>query len=292
MKNIVLIMSLLLVISFSFGQGFWGINFEDTSTIKRIWIDTIADSNNIWQIGKPNKVNFTSGYSPSNVIVTDTAYTYPVNDTSSFSIVHLASYGWENAYPWVNIGGWYYVNSDSLTDFGYLDFSPNHGINWYWADSSKGFCNWGGPEEIPVFTGNSNGWKHFNYCLQVPYAVSLDDTILYRFTFISDSIQTNKDGLMFDDLYFEDWIEGIQEFTNSNLISIYPNPANENISIEYLKSIDKKSIQVIDCNGQIIYQDSNFDGEIVSTKQFYNGIYILKYSDEHTFSIKKFIVQH
>jgi hypothetical protein len=75
---------------------------------------------------------------------------------------------------------------------------------------------------------------------------------------------------------FEDWIEGIQEFTNSNLISIYPNPANENISIEYLKSIDKKSIQVIDCNGQIIYQDSNFDGEIVSTKQFYNGIYILK----------------
>jgi hypothetical protein len=157
----------------------------------------------------------------------------------------------------------------SLTDYGYIDFSPDKGGTWYRADTSinNGYCSFGAVQELPTFTGNSNGWKHFYYCLQVPFPVANGDTILYRFTFISDSIQTNKDGLMFDNLHFEDWTEGIQEVQNNRLISISPNPTSDELIIHRTKVSNNSRIQILNYTGQVLYDNSDFIGEPINTRQ-------------------------
>jgi len=292
MKKLLLSITLILIAATSFGQPSWGLNFDNSTYLNRVVIDTSSNPNNIWQIGHPNKTIFDSANSNPNVIVTDTINPYLINDTSSFTIIHIATDGWALGYPKVDIGGWYSVNSDTLTDYGYIDFSPDHGNTWFRADSSEGFCTWGAIEELPTFTGNSNGWKHFYYCLQVPFPVPIGDTILYRFTFISDSVQTSKDGLMFDDLHFEDWAEGIQEIQNDNLISISPNPTSYELRIHRTKVSDNQKVQILNYTGQLLYDNANFIGETIDTRQLSNGIYLLKYSDTNNFSIKIFIVQH
>jgi len=62
----------------------------------------------------------------------------------------------------------------------------------------------------PVLTGNSNGWKFFkiDFSRYADYLeVDGDDTLLYRFSFISDSIPDSLDGLAFDYLTFVDYAE-------------------------------------------------------------------------------------
>lgn len=292
MKKILLCSILFICSTNSFGQQFWDINFEDPFTNSSVIIDTINDPNNIWERGQPSKTIFTTAYSSPNVIVTDRLNPYPSNDTSSFTIIHIAEDAWVSGYPKVDIGGWYYVNSDSLTDFGFIDFSSDLGNTWTRVDSSLGFCTWNATEDLPVFTGNSYGWKHFYYCLQVTDLVNYYDTILYRFTFVSDSVQTNKDGLMFDNLHFEDWAEGIEEFQNDNLISISPNPVSNELRIRYLKKKGNPKIQIFDFTGQCLRDDENFAKEIIDVRDLPNGIYLLKYSDAEFFEIKKFVVNH
>jgi hypothetical protein len=276
----------------SFCQIIWDINFEDTATLHRVIIDTNSNPDNIWQTGHPDKTMFNAAHSDPNAIVTGISGTYPPNDTSSFTIIHIAGSGWATAYPKVDIGGWYRVNSDSLTDYGFIDFSPDKGNNWYRADSNEGFCTWGAVEELPTFTGNSLGWKHFYYCLQVPMPVNYGDTILYRFTFISDQVQTNKDGLMFDDLHFEDLSEGIPEIQNDDLISITPNPVSDKFMIHRTNSAGKERIQMLNCLGQVTLDDPDFSGEPVDVRHLKNGLYLLKYSNSSFFSIQKIIIQH
>lgn len=293
MRKLLLSFSLTLIAATSFGQSIWEINFENTTTLNRVLIDTVTNPSNIWQIGHPNKTVFTNPNSPPNVIATDTLNVYSTNDTSSFTIIHIAGDGWQG-YPKIDIGGWYFVNSDTITDFGYIEFSSDHGNTWFLVDSYTSFCTWGATMEIPVFSGNSFGWKHFYYCIDPQTTVNHGDTILYRFTFISDSIQTNKDGLMFDDLHFEDWSEGIGEVQNDNLILLFPNPTNSLLYIDIQKQSVKKTVQIFSYNGQLLFEDNNFNSMYVDIAKLNltEGLYFLKYSDTKSYAIKKFIIQH
>jgi len=292
MKKLILIIIVLSISVNVFGQIVWEIDFENWNYYgkERIFIDTVSNENNIWQIAQPSKVIFNSAYSIPNVIVTDTLNYYPPNDTSSFIVIHLAQEGWEG-YPKVDIGGWYNVDTDTLTDFGYIDFSPDKGNTWYLADDYHGYCLWGPGEELPTFTGNSGGWKYFYYCLDLPIQVNLNDTILYRFTFISDENQTNKEGLMFDNLHFEDWSEDIEEYSNSDLINIFPNPSSGELSVvNSIETTNVFQVQIIDIFGKTVLKE-----EIKSNKlnlNLPNGLYFMKFSDNENIYMKKLIIEN
>jgi hypothetical protein len=290
-----------------FGQNYYGISFEGNGLWEndfrhKLFIDTISNPNNIWQIGQPQKVLFSSAATPPNAIVTDSLNYYPINDTSSFILKHVANMGF--AMPCVvTFGGSYFVNSDTLTDFGKIEFSPDNGSNWidladplyassiYWNDPFL---------QPPIFSGNSNGWKSYEADIQnlgPLFNIQFNDTVLFRFTFISDGIQTNKDGLMFDSLYVWDVPPiGIKN-VNSNDINFFinPNPASTYIEVDINKSrTEIHSIEIYNRMGGImkkIMNPLNEDKIYIDVSDFPEGIYLFSLINREGYKLfsKKFI---
>jgi hypothetical protein len=293
MKKLYLFISLSFIIVTSYGQDYWQITFEDTNYINRIWIDTSSNPSNIWQIGTPAKTIFHSAHSPTHAIVTDTLNPYPINDTSRFIVTHVREIP-----PWggntvLLLDFYFQMNSDTLSDHGIIEASIDHGITWInlmTQDTTYGFL-WFEPK--PILYGNTNGWTHFSLNLaSLTYAVGLADTLLYRFTFVSDGIQTNKDGWIIDDFTFEDSWEGIPDIQNNDRISLFPNPTSDGLMIHNSNASSSQIIQIFNNTGQIIYHNSNFKGETIDTRQMSDGVYSLKYSNSKYISIKKFVVNH
>jgi len=306
-KTLIILGALLILTSTSFGQLFddcYDINFDNQFGLQHLTIDTISNPNNIWQIGSPQKTIFTNANSVPNVLVTDTINTYPINDTSVFVITNVASgSGFEFPHTVILVGQ-YYVNSDTLTDYGKIEFSADNGTTWIdmlndtiIVDTAYNWRWYWNSYKKPFLTGNSNQWKNFWVNLAELghfYGVQNGDTILYKFTFISDSIQTNKDGLMFDDLHFEDWIEGIEEVGFELIKSkCFPNPTKNELTISFNnKQNSNFEIYVYNILGNEIY-NSKTNSNIVSlsVSKYDSGIYFYKIVDKNNnkFSIGKFI---
>lgn len=213
----------------------YSINFDDGQCQEMLCIDTISNPNNLWEIGAPQKNTFSSPHSSPNVIVTDKLNPYPTNDTSSFMLSHLARMGFD-FYHTATIEGYYSVDSDSLNDYGLMELSPNNGLTWYDMINDPALSgSWW--SDIPTLTGYSNGWNYFHYnILDVAgtLGIASGDTIQFRFTFISDSIQDDRDGLMFDSFIFEDYVEGLEEIGMNKIASrTFPNPVSSEVSIEF-----------------------------------------------------------
>lgn len=251
MKSLTTLLFFLLITGTVYSQFYcdYNIDFEDTSQYFRIEIDTISNSENIWQIGAPQKAIFTSAYSVPNAILTDTANPYPVNDTSMFVVKHLSVCG---GFQWshtVILSGKYQIDSDTLNDFGTIEFSPDNGNTWVDLLTDTTYLNQGCYSwwsEEPTLTGKSPGWADFYAWVagfgQV-FNIQPFDTVQYRFRFISDSVQTNKDGLMYDNLHFEDWFEGIKNIQNQLVSKSFPNPTKDIITIEF-ENIDNSPFEV------------------------------------------------
>jgi hypothetical protein len=197
----------------------------------------------------------------------------------------------------VVLAGQYFVNSDTLTDYGKIEFSPDNGTTW--IDMLNDTISWWyWPEfDKPVLTGNSNQWEYFwvNLAdLGFLYGVHDGDTVQYRFTFISDNIQTNKDGLMYDDLHFEDWVEGIEEVGFTLIKSkSFPNPADNELTITFNNELNSSfEIYLFDALGKQIYKSTTHSNSVnVSVNDLKKGIYFYKLVDPSNkeFTIGKFI---
>lgn len=268
----------------------------DYSDYNCLFYRDVTDTVSPWQIGKPLKTTFDTAYSGTRVIVTDSAGSYKPNDTSSFTVKLRSGSGIFNR-QWCAINGYYYVNSDILTDYGTIEFSPDNGHSWInLLYDTAGVANWEMLGSVrPMFSGNSLGWKFFRCDLNfagTPYALVLGDTVMYRFTFISDTIDTHKDGLMFDNLFFEDWTEDVPTITNTNhIISLYPNPATNSIHIQSPTNTSQKRLHILNYTGALIKEINNFTGNEIDVSYLPPGIYMLKYTDEQFSDAVPFYIQ-
>jgi len=299
MKQLNFTFLLIIIISSTlFGQldGNYELEFDNQWGMEHLFIDTISNENNIWQVGQPQKSIFSSAYSSPNVIITDSIHSYPPNDTSSFIITNQAGAGFYVPHT-VVLAFKYYVNSDTLTDYGKIEFSPDNGTTWIdMLDDAIWFYYWPFYEK-PVLSGNSNGWKNFYINLAqfgYDYGVQYGDTVLYRFTFISDSIQTNKDGLMFDSFSFWDYSEGIDEVVFGIFTSYcFPNPANNNLTIKFENRFNIIDITIFDIHGKSVFekQISNENTVELNISELTSGIYFYKLinHEEKIFSTGRFL---
>ena len=199
-------------------------------------IDTVSNPDNIWQVGHPQKATINQAYSEPNVIITDTLSPYPINDTSSFIIKHADQWGF-SLYHTAELACWYYVDTDSLHDLGLIEFSPDNDTTWIDITDTTydPYIYWYEPK--PILTGHSNGWKYLHCSLAKLgqyFTIDFGDTILLRFTFISDSIPDTLGGLAFDSFAFCDGAEGIEEKESTRISSkAFPNPTGDKVIIKF-----------------------------------------------------------
>lgn len=266
MKNIILILlftSSLITLHAQRNQ----INFDD-GYIDWITIDT-TNINNSWQIGPPQKILFDSAFSDPNVIITDTLNIYSINDTSIFYVY----FPWHSYSMWPELGFRFKIDADSISDFGNIKASYDNGNTWIEVikDAEQYDIEWfvhgqdlgGGNHELIysygvdtiAFTGTSEIWYTFNMSMYgwdsyFPF----NDTIVYRISFQSDSVQNNKEGWMIDNIWVNDWISKLEEnYQRTPAILTYPNPFTHLVSFKtpYQNRI-LESIKIYDVSGNLI----------------------------------------
>jgi hypothetical protein len=275
-------------------------NFADPWVL--IYRDTTANSHCIWQIGRPQKTVFDSALSYPNAIVTDTTQAYPTNDTSSFIIAQSTLAGWWS-HGTAKLYGWYKVNSDSLTDYGTIELSVDSGATWIniLTDTQYHFFDTtiGTYQNRPILTGNSNGWQYFAvnfHNFLDSFALPWGSLVLLKFTFVSDSVQTNKDGLMFDQLYLYDWYFSIDDVSKQNIpVSVYPNPATSAIFLKEQTDIayHKRQLIIRDVFGRVLRNTGYSNNEVirVDVNDLPSGLYSyqLSYDDGKFYSSGNFM---
>ena len=243
------------------------------------WLE--LDSNSVWQIAKPNKKVFKKAFSNPNVIVTDSSKAYPISDTSHFLIKHISSLnGGVGVRTSHRLLGKYWVNSDTLNDFGVLEYSPNNGKEWIdlLTDTIYNYY-YSFYSDTPVLSGNSLGWKNFDiqlHYLERYFNVENGDTVQFRFSFISDNKLDSLDGLMFDDIEIRDLAQSVNENETSIDSKAYPNPCKDELMLEFEnESHSPTELHIYNQLGhEVFYQDritgNKFD---LNTKEYPRGIY-------------------
>lgn len=243
------------------------INFDD-GYLDWIKIDSI-NPNNIWQIGPPQKLLFDSAFSEPNVLITDTLNSYPTSNNSVFYVI----FSWHTPIMWPELGFKFKIDSDSISDFGNIEASYDNGNTWIEVikDAQQYDIEWvvygadlgGGNYEIIhsyssdtiAFTGTSDIWYTFYMSMfgwdnHFPF----NDTIIYRISFQSDNIQTEKEGWMIDNIWIDDWFSSVNENNNPSLeLLVYPNPFIESLTFKppnQNRSIE--SIRIFDIYGKLI----------------------------------------
>lgn len=296
MHKFISLLLLNVIFLYSKGQSFSGnynLNFENPALFAHI--SFAPGPNNIWQIGKPQKSSFVSAYSPTNVIVTDKVNSYPTNNTSSFIIKNTADMGFIHQHT-SNMSGYYNVISDTLTDFGKIEFSHNNGSTWIDLINPGTYSNsvqWWSTK--PTLTGNSKGWRYFSVNiadLGPVLGINVGDTLLYKFTFTSDGINTNKDGLMYDNFNFMDYVESVQEIDNSAFISVYPNPASDDFQISESYTSNNSRFEIYNYLGKLTLTETNIQNKRIDVSHLPNGVYFIKYASPNVHITKKLVVKH
>ena len=303
MKKLILLIGMLAVIHSSFGQDWLElkdrITFETPDSLSFIenW------PGNSFQIGIPTKIFFDSAWSAPNALVTDMHNPYPVNNNSAFTIkIYDPSWQWQ--FPGATIVYEHKYDTDSLHDGGYLMISVDGGNSW--VNVSTVYTQTGfyyDPEHYAnpliadgnaAYTGKSrkNNSQEFGWRTdEISFCIYFQEKVYLRFVFSSDSLQTNKEGWMIDNIeIYQEVCEGINEIRNNNLIVLAPNPASDQLTILHSKPGSHKEISIIDPTGKICLHDENFSGNKIDIHKLPVGIYMLRYSDGDSFCMKKFIV--
>lgn len=271
----------------------------------RIEIDT-AYAENIWQVGRPSKTFFDSAYSAPNAIVTDTVNFYPINNQSSFTL----GFNLSGSQPTIDFT--HKFDTDSSFDGGFVEFSFDQGATWTHLTAQTN--EWDAPYAFetsnfynetdtlqngkPAFSGRSDDWQQSRivfWCM----AVKTDFWFYLRFNFSSDSIQSDLDGWMIDDIVIQDEgvCSGISEYSkNTNGLKISPNPFHEQTTVTVVEDVHIRNgtFAVFDIFGRTISTQKQISGSqfTFNGTGLKSGIYSYLLKDENGLATSgKFVVK-
>lgn len=201
------------------------------------WVKIESPESNIWVVGHPNKINFNAAHSGDLAIITDSANAYSNSRNCWFTItVPISEYQCGEGI----ISFFHKFETDTLTDGGIIEVSYNDGVDWknIKDDTDHAINNFIGLYQDTLkggtygFSGNSNGWQyvelHWVWLMRTKStSPTWFDNVIVRFRFISDDINTNKDGWMIDDIIVRGYsVIGSVNKLGYEHISAFPNPTN------------------------------------------------------------------
>lgn len=301
----------LLVFLFLFNTTFAQEHFQyfdgaDTICIQNlspasICITIDADSANIWQVGVPRKVIFDSAATLPNAILTDTVNPYPPNNTSSFQFTYVPWSTWGiYALQWKQK-----LDMEAGSDGGKVEMSLDGGSNWQNVFDDPHVYNFYGfqaanadslPNGEHAFSGTDSTWRDVWLCYDLSW-LSFVDSLLVRFTFVSDSIDTPREGWMIDNMLTHvTIIHTVDENKPDKYLTVYPNPASDRIYIETQKLAEFhiiEDMQLINAAGQVVDTWHNEPTKFyINTKNYSNGLYHLKVKTNIRSETVPIVIQH
>jgi len=300
MKKIVILLGIVAFFSF-FRLNAQTIYYWDTLDFETPYpylsIDTASE--NLWQIGEPQKTIFNSAFAGTHAIVTDTLLNYPINNTSEF-IIAFGDFNFSGFYPMVVFFEIIHkYDTDTLKDGGFISISFDMGQTWTNiiedyssiavtpADTVYGSENLYNSGDTLFngefgFSGRNNGWDTCWFTWHgwlLRDNMNFSDTALLKFSFISDGIDTGKEGWMIDNIkLYSDMsqIGGLNDFDQAS-ISIYPNPANEYMEVNINQKGEKWVASIYDFSGRVLFTHQyNSQSALINLSEFKNGAYILE----------------
>lgn len=279
-----------------------------------ITLDTLEFD--LWQIGTPMKPFFDSAYNPPNAILTDTIHPY---DTSRLEYFEFNVPVFNHPYYQgdIIVGFKHKFETDTLVDGGYIEASFDGGVSWHnviFPENSGEFLVYFGTENMYElgdtlangthgFSGTSDGWVHsrIQWVWQLPVVRSVQippDTLRLRFFFMSDSIQTNKDGWMIDDirLEFADLGSSVNDYDQLMKTQVIPNPFSGNATLILEQSNNRPlNLFIADINGRVVQvnKDIRENQVVIIQNDMSAGIYFyrLENEDGKTVGAGKMIVE-
>lgn len=225
------------------------VNFDNT--YNPIKID--SGSNNLWQIGTPNKSIFTSS-SNKRSIVTDSINPYPINNFSSFQIIIIGNfhpYGFE---LWFD----HKYDTDQGKDGGCIEIYNRKERKWenildfeyqfYFQNLYSKSDTISALLSKQGFSGYKSDWE--NVHIVSPRQGGLD-TIRVRFVFASDSIDSKKDGWIIDNFEFMGLYESVSEEQYDSFY-VFPNPFTESTTLFFRNPEKYKyELYIMDISGKV-----------------------------------------
>lgn len=292
MKKIYLAAFIILSLVYDSTAQFYTQYFDGADTIcdpnlqtSSICITIDNDSDNIWQVGLPQKLLFDSPSTYPNAMITDTINYYPPNNSSSFQFT---------IFPWSTWGilaiQWKQkLDMEDGFDGGKIEFSVDNGITWQNAFNNPHVYNFYGfqpasQDTLPngdfVFSGTDASWSDIWLCYDMTW-LSINDSIKIRFTFLSDSIDTYQEGWMIDNMLSHiTMIHTVGEVEQEKYLNVYPNPSNKIIHIQAQKIMGYHIIQtmeLIDPIGRVVDRWINIPTKFwFDTNKYAAGMYFLK----------------
>ena len=307
MKRIILSLTIIFISFFVDAQTPYSLNigigpplnFDNPSTHPYFYIDTLQ-INNIWQIGRPNKLLFDSAYSFPNGIVTDTINNYPINNYSSFFMTLLKAEGlmfftFRHKY-----------NTDASIDGCNIEISFDYGSTWgnvidnsylnLWDSECSGTYNFYSSQDTikslgnqPGFSGNSSDWISSTFEIYYQNSNIVPDTFLLRFNFGSDSLNSGKAGWLIDDIFMGASHIGIKDNSTTN-IKFLPNPTDGILTIGNFEG-KVNSIRIFNNIGQNILEFKKTEKKEIDLSLLNNGIYYITINTDKGMIKQKIIVQ-
>lgn len=281
------------------GDGLYPIdscNFDEPCDM----ISISTDEGNLWQIGKPQKILFDSAYSPEWAIVTDTIANYPVGNHSWFQIGVPVQY-----MDPILLSFTHRIDSDDNRDGGYVEISTDTGATWtnLILDSIDG----GGWPYItsdnfydvldtlyngePGFSGTSADWitSQFQWIWWFPVKPGGEnvvlseptDSVLFRFHFISDSTDSEKEGWMIDNITVSriSLSPGVYGISPDDIgLSLNPNPARNKVTVRFDNPRQfRHTISITTMAGNLVqkFEDVRSDRLWIERNNLPAGVYLL-----------------
>ena len=117
------------------------------------------------------------------------------------------------------------------------------------------------------------------------------DTLWYKFTFISDDMQSSKDGWMIDDIQLWDIYEGINNNNGfKSYLYTYPNPAHDFINIDFIGNSNIDQIIIYNHLGQKAL-DAKPVNNTLDISKLKPGIYMLEVATKEWMGRTKLMIE-
>lgn len=183
--------------------------------------------------------------------------------------------------------GQYYFHYDTLEVHASNDCGATWNRIWMKGEPTLGTTS---PSYSLYAAADSADWRNETIAKSVLAPYFPFENMMFKFVCRSDFGNT----LFLDNIRINQYGVGVEEISAQESVRVYPNPANQMLSVQIPTSAGKASIIMYDLTGRVVYRDQANSGSVqtLNLDNLSNGVYTLTVGLDGKQTSTKVVVQH